>query len=136
MSFFNEDGKFNMKKGNNLQIKNLRLLEPRHKYRMQEVVYNEDFVLLPKHVFFPLSTWYSCDAIITRDVISWRAAVASKPGKFGRLDSMGSRNSSRFMMSNQKFYNPEEETYDVDLQKKVGDTVYELEIYPKLVYIS
>lgn len=97
MSFFNETGKYNLKKENKNQIKNVKLLEPRHKYRMQEVVYNEDFVLLPKHVFFPLSTWYKCDQIITREVISWRSAVASK---LGRLDSMGSRNSARFMMSN------------------------------------
>ena len=24
----------------------------------------------------------------------------------------------------------------MDLQKKVGDTIYELEVYPKLIYIS
>jgi len=44
-------------------------MERKHKYRMRDLKYNEDFVLLPKHVYYPLSKWYNSDCLITRKVI-------------------------------------------------------------------
>ena len=32
------------------------------------MVFDEDFVIAPKHVFVPLSRWYSCNAVIKRTV--------------------------------------------------------------------
>ena len=39
-------------------------------------------------------------------------------------------------MSSQKFYNPKEETFDMDMQRRVADWIYELEVYPKVVYLG
>jgi hypothetical protein len=46
-------------------------MEPSHQFRMKDLVYKQDYVLLPKFVFFPLSKWYSCDKVITRQVIKY-----------------------------------------------------------------
>lgn len=51
------------------------------------------------------------------------------------MDSMRSSHSHRFMMSSQKFYNPANEEFEEEFVRTVGDTVYELEVYPKLVYL-
>ena len=40
------------------------------------------------------------------------------------------------MMSSQKFYNPVADTFEEELIHRVGQIVYELEIYPNLVYLS
>ena len=46
-------------------------MEPSHQFRMKDLVYKQDYILLPKFVFFPLSKWYSCDKVITRQVIKY-----------------------------------------------------------------
>ena len=39
-------------------------------------------------------------------------------------------------MSSQKFYNPAVDDYEEEFVRTVVDTVYELEVYPKLIYVS
>ncbi len=41
-----------------------------------------------------------------------------------------------FIRSGQKFYNKEHDEFQEDLIKRVGDIIYELEIYPKLIYLA
>ena len=40
------------------------------------------------------------------------------------------------MMSSQKFYNPVADTFEEELIHRVGQIVFELEIYPNLIYLS
>ena len=49
---------------------------------------------------------------------------------------MLSSHSHRFMMSSQKFYNPVQEEFEEELQKRILDTIYELEVHPKLFYLA
>ena len=72
ISFYKKDQELGLKTLNKFTIKNARLLEERHEIRMTEKAYNEDYILLPKHAFLPLSMWYGCDKTITRDVIFWK----------------------------------------------------------------
>ena len=39
-------------------------------------------------------------------------------------------------MSSQKFYNPVADTFEEELIHRVGQIVFELEIYPNLIYLS
>jgi hypothetical protein len=39
---------------------------------MKEGVLNEDFVIVPKFVFYPLSKWYNCNKVIERKVIEYK----------------------------------------------------------------
>ena len=67
------DGKsYIIKKEKMTVIDNANLLEPLHDHRMREVVYGEDFILVPKYVFLPLSKWYKCTKTIERKVISYK----------------------------------------------------------------
>ena len=50
---------------------------------MKDLTYKQDFVLLPKHVYYPLSKWYSIDKEITRTVIQYR-----RERKFGDSSQM------------------------------------------------
>lgn len=51
---------FQMKK--KLAINNKRLLVENHQYRMKDsMLYGDDFIILPRYVFKPLSHWYECD---------------------------------------------------------------------------
>ena len=50
--------------------------------------------------------------------------------------SMMSSHSHKFMMSSQKFYNPVQEEFEEELQKRVGDTIYELEVNPNHFYLG
>ena len=50
-------------------IDNKSLMEEMHTFRMKDLTYKQDFVLLPKYVYYPLSKWYSCEKEITRSVI-------------------------------------------------------------------
>lgn len=51
------------------EIDNQRLLVANHQFRLKDsMVFDEDFVIAPKHVFVPLSRWYSCNAVIKRTV--------------------------------------------------------------------
>ena len=45
-------------------------------------------------------------------------------------------NSKRFMLSSQKFYNPKEGQFEEELVHKKGEFVYELEIYPSILYLA
>jgi len=128
---FKDDVKFNIKLEHKACIDNAPLMEPRHEFRMKDLAYGQDFYLLPKFVFRPFSKWYDCDKIITRQVIMTKSKVGLK-----RMDSMRSSHSHRFMMSSQKFYNPAVEEFEEEFVRTVGDTVYELELYPRLVYLG
>lgn len=49
---------------------------------------------------------------------------------------MSSQYSQKFMMSSQKFYNPVADTFEEELVHRVGQIVFELEIYPNLIYLT
>ena len=40
------------------------------------------------------------------------------------------------MMSSQKFYNPKEQQYEDELIHKRGEFVFELEVYPCMLYLA
>ena len=100
---------------------------------MKDLTYKQDFVLLPKYVYYPLSKWYSCEKEITRTVIQYR-----RDRKFGESHGtmLSSQQSRRFLMSSQKFYNPREGQFEEELVHKKGEFVYELEIYPCMFYLA
>jgi len=50
-------------------IDNQTLIEEGHDYRLKEVTYNEEFVIVPKFVFRSLSRWYQCNMVIERIVL-------------------------------------------------------------------
>ena len=54
----------------------------------------------------------------------------------GRRDSMRSSKGLGFIRSGQKFYNKEHDEFQEDFIKRVGDITYELEIYPKMIYLA
>ena len=98
---------------------------------MKDLVYKQDYLLLPKYVFYALSKWYPCDKVITRQVIKY---VSARRDDHSSL--MSSRHSNRFMMSSQKFYNTKENDFDEDLVHRDGGLVYELEINPRVIYLG
>lgn len=65
----NKEGKYSIKKEHKDKIDNKSLMEDNHQFRMKDLTYKQDFVLLPKYVYYPLSIWYSCNKEITRTVI-------------------------------------------------------------------
>jgi len=77
---------------------------------------DEDFVLVPKFVYIPLSKWYGCDKEIERKVIKYKTKDKSfqKKGKIPQLSSIIP------------------EAY----KKEDGEYTYELEVYPKFIYYS
>lgn len=96
------------------------------------MVYKQDYLLLPKYVFYALSKWYPCDKVITRQVIKYAGAAR----RDDHSSLMSSRHSNRFMMSSSKFYNTKENDFDEDLIHRDGDFVYELEINPRVIYLG
>lgn len=129
---WHEDTEIGLKFERKLSIDNRGLLEQYHQFRMRDLVYKQDFVLVPKYVFFPLSKWYPCDKVITRQVIKY--PNARRRDDIGSM--MSSHYSGRFMMSSQKFYNTKEECFDEDLVHRDGDFVFELEVSPRIVYLG
>ena len=135
----NSEGMYSIKKEHKDFIDNKSLMEEMHSFRMKDLTYKQDFVLLPKYVFYPLSKWYSCDKEITRSVIQFRRD-RKLGGNFGDMGStslgqlqslnVSRMDSHRFMMSSQKFWNPKEGQFEEELVHKKGEFVYELEIYP------
>ena len=132
MGFANES-MFGIKKEHKEWIDNENLIEEMHQFRMKDLSYKTDWIVVPKYVFYPLGKWYQCDKTITRQVIQYK-----KERRGGNLEtqSMMSSHSHRFMMSNQKFYNPEEQQFEEELIHRKGDFVYELEINPPLIYLG
>ena len=131
------DGMYSIKKEHKDFIDNKSLMEEMHTFRMKDLTYKQDFVLLPKYVYYPLSKWYSCEKEITRSVIQYRRdkKIGGALGDLGTASAIQSLNvsrmdSHRFMMSSQKFYNPMEQQFEEELVHKKGEFVYELEIYP------
>ena len=47
-----------------------------------------------------------------------------------------SQYSQKFMMSSQKFYNPSEGQFEEELVHKKGEFVFELEVYPCMLYLA
>ena len=126
------DGKYSIKKEHKAKIDNRSLMEDMHQFRMRDLTYKQDFVLLPKYVYHPLSKWYNCDKEITRSVIQYR-----RERKLTESQTMASSiNSRRFLLSSQKFYNPKEGHFEEELVHKQGEFVYELEIYPSIFYLA
>ena len=68
MSFLTDDA-FHVKKEHKDFIDNKGLMENMHQFRMKDLTYKEDFVLVPKFVYYPLSKWYASEKTITRQVI-------------------------------------------------------------------
>ena len=63
---FDAESKFSIKKEHKDFIDNKSLMEEMHQYRMKDLTYKDDYVLVPKYVHFPLSKWYSSEKTITR----------------------------------------------------------------------
>ena len=128
------DHMYTIKKEHKDFIDNKQLMMDMHQFRMKDLTYKQDFVLLPKYVFYPLGKWYSCDQEITRSVIQYK-----RERKFGETAGQGGFNSQmshRFMMSSQKFYNPKEKEFQEELIHKKGELVYELEVNPSQLYLA
>lgn len=79
---FIDDKSYVIRKEKITIIDNQNLLEPMHDFRMKEVVYNEDFIIVPKFVFVPLSKWYNCTKTIERKVISYKSDKKKSIGMF------------------------------------------------------
>ena len=71
MSFAIDD-QYQMKKELKENIDNKALMEPMHEFRMKDLTYKEDFVLIPKYAHYPLSKWYASEKTITRQVIQYK----------------------------------------------------------------
>ena len=137
LGIYSEGMQYSIKKEHKDFIDNKSLMEEMHTFRMKDLTYKQDFVLLPKYVYYPLSKWYSCEKEITRSVIQYRRdkKIGGALGDIGSASALQSLNvsrmdSHRFMMSSQKFYNPKEQQFEEELVHKKGEFVYELEIYP------
>jgi hypothetical protein len=63
---FDADSKFSIKKEHKDFIDNKSLMEEMHQYRMKDLTYKDDYVLVPKYVHYPLYKWYSSEKTITR----------------------------------------------------------------------
>ena len=66
------DSAYAIKKEHKDFIDNKSLMEDMHQFRMKDLTYKQDFVLIPKYVYYPLQKWYSCEKEITRSVIQYR----------------------------------------------------------------
>ena len=102
-------------------IDNACLVENLHSSRLKDVQYSQDFIIVPRFVFFPLSKWYSCNKVIERKVIKYKHDKNKSLNMFKQKKTA----SSQTVKSQQL---PE------NLFKIVGDTSYELEVYPKFLY--
>jgi hypothetical protein len=102
-------------------IDNACLVENLHSSRLKDVQYSQDFIIVPRFVFFPLSKWYSCNKVIERKVIKYKHDKNKSLNMFKQKKLA----SSQTVKSQQL---PE------NLFKIVGDTSYELEVYPKFLY--
>ena len=69
VSFRGNQSSFDIRKEKKLTIDNQALLEEGHEYRIREVSYNEEYIIVPKLVFRSLSRWYSCNKVIERMVL-------------------------------------------------------------------
>lgn len=56
-------------------------------------------------------------------------------GTARRSDQLRNSHTIGFM-NNQKFYNPVQDEFQEDFIKRVGDTIFELELQPCLIYIG
>ena len=63
---FEAESKFSIKKEHKDFIDNKSLMEDMHQYRLKDLTYKDDFVLVPKYVYFPLAKWYNSEKAITR----------------------------------------------------------------------
>ena len=103
-----------MKKEHKDFIDNKALMEDMHQFRMKDMTYKEDFVLVPRYVYYPLSKWYACEKTITRQVIQYKR-------ERGASDTASMNSSSqKFAMSSQKFYNPVADQFEEELVHRVG----------------
>jgi hypothetical protein len=102
-------------------IDNACLVENLHSSRLKDVQYSQDFIIVPRFVFFPLSKWYSCNKVIERKVIKYKHDKNKSLNMFKQKKLA----SSQTVKSQQL---PE------NLFKIGGDTSYELEVYPKFLY--
>ena len=75
VSFRGNKSKFAVRKEKKQVMDNLSLIEDGHDFRMKEVYYNENFIIVPKSVFRPLSRWYSCNKEIQRAVLKTKSKI-------------------------------------------------------------
>ena len=85
---------------------------------MKDMTINEDFVLVPKCVFEPLQRWYNCTKVIERTVIKYR------PEKKHTMMLPKLKKAPSMLL-------PPTPTL---FSKASGDSLYELEVYPKFIY--
>ena len=113
-------------------------MEPYHKYRLKDhCQYLSEFVILPKFVFRPLSKWYGCDVELTSSLITYKQLLRqSRTSGLQKQDSLRSSYSKNFKASGQKFNSKRQELIDDDYITAKGDVSLELEIAPKIVYLS
>ena len=57
MGFANES-MFGIKKEHKEWIDNENLIEEMHQFRMKDLSYKTDWIVVPKYVFYPLGKWY------------------------------------------------------------------------------
>ena len=119
---FCEEKSYVIKKERKKVIDNAGLVEPGHEHRLREVSYGEEFMLVPKHVFYPFSKWYACTKTIERQVI--KHSVRTKALSLFKHKKL---NSSVM---------PPQQAIPDHFFKEVGDTTYELEVYPKFLYFE
>lgn len=153
------DAKFNCKTP--LQIDNQALIEKCHKERLREdVMFEQDFVIVPKYVYLPLSFWHSCNKEIKLEAHTSQIYVTpSSPGKLDRSNSSAEPEDPGKVL-NATVNNPNYESVDdippsaagpgdfdkTDSEQKSfskgsgtfkkidGSTLHELDVYPRLVY--
>jgi hypothetical protein len=86
-------------------------------------VYAKDFLIVPRFVFFALQKWYGCNSVIERKVIS-----CQKDKKKAINDFKQKRSQSNTVLLAEQipslFY------------KTIGETNYELDVYPKFMYFQ
>ena len=120
---FVDDKSYIIKKEKLKTIDNQDLIEPLHELRMKEVLFSDDFILVPKFVFFPLSKWYQCSKVIERKVITYKTNKKRTYTAFRQR-----RGTTTSIMGPALNQLPE------NFYKQIGDTTYELEVYPKFFY--
>ena len=124
--FTSEKSSFAIKKEEKLkEMDNQMLVEQYHSQRLRDVEYGQDFVVLPRNVFFPLSKWYKCNIVIERKVIAYKQDKNRALNLFKNKKSV-----SQSGLENSKLADIEKSF------KVVGDTTYELELYPKFIYFE
>lgn len=121
---FVDDKSYIIKKEKVNVIDNSALVEPYHELRLKDDHnYGDQFIVVPRFVFFPLSKWYKVTKVIERKVINYQSDKKKSLSLFKQKTQVGSR-----IITGSSQAVPEA------FFKTIGETSYELEIYPKHIY--